>query len=369
MSNVAVIGAGGFVGLSLIESLILEGRSDIRAVVRNYRNMAGLCRFGTDLDVRLADAENSALLTEALAGVDTVVNLTTGPPSGIIQSTRSIYEACVSVGVRRFVHLSSAVIYGDVCVPVGDDDPPVARHWMPYARAKSMSELWLRERLNNDAIDIVVLRPGIVWGVRSPHTLQIAKALAGKTAYLVNDGKGIFNGIYITNLVRCIRTCCEYPQRVAGFYNVGDSELVTWFDFFDALGPPLGCDCSRLSRVRYDHFPWSSRALVDGIQSLPLVNELYHQLKAHVPDSLKARIRNYLEGMYCYERHATSYAVRVAVERELWHLQRVRYKLPIEKFQNTFQFINPISFTEGIQRTIAWLTTLGFIYRSVSTTA
>lgn len=42
MSQVAIVGAGGFVGLSLVESLVLGGTTDIYPIIRSYRNMAGL---------------------------------------------------------------------------------------------------------------------------------------------------------------------------------------------------------------------------------------------------------------------------------------------------------------------------------------
>jgi len=363
MKPLAVIGAGGFVGQSLIESLVLDGSTSVRAVVRSYRNLAGLCRFGSAVDVRLANAEDPVALSDALAGAHTVVNLTTGPPAGIVRSTRTVFDACSRAGVQRFVHLSSAVVYGDVLRPTGDDDPPISKHWMPYARAKAASEQWLRERLDDAALDVVVLRPGIVWGVRSPHTMDLATSLAAKSAYLVDRGRGIFNGIYITNLTSCIRACAESPDRASGFYNVGDSERVTWNEFFQALGPALDCDPARLPSVDGERFPRSLGSTIDSIQSLPLMNELYHRLKVHVPDGLKAAIRARLEGRYRYERHAATYAARASVSRELWHLQRVRHKLPVDKFASRFRFVPPVTFREGIRRTLTWLDALGLVSR------
>src|SRR5262249_28165153 len=162
---------------------------------------AGLCRYGHVVDIRHVDAEDPVALAAALSGSQTVVNVTTGPPAGIVRSTRSIFEACSRAGVRRFIHLSSAVVYGAISTPITDDAPPVSRHWMAYARAKAASEVWLRGRLSSDGVDVVVLRPGLVWGVRSPHTTEMIKSLASKSGYLVDNGQGIFNGIYVANLI------------------------------------------------------------------------------------------------------------------------------------------------------------------------
>jgi 2-alkyl-3-oxoalkanoate reductase len=359
-SELAILGAGGFVGARLTESLVLAGQTGLRTVVRNYRNLAGLCRFGTAIDVRRADAEQIDSLTKALAGARVAINLTTGPPAGIVRSTAVIHEACIRAGVARFVHLSSAVVYGDVLTPMGDDDPPVAKHWMPYARAKGASEIWLRERVADTRLDVVVLRPGIVWGVRSPHTLGFARALCGKSGFLVDGGRGIFNGIYIDNLVASIRAAADAKERAAGFYNVGDAETVTWLQFFAALGGPLGCDVSRLPQVSGAVFPRSLRSTIDTIQSLPLVNELYHRLKTHIPDGVKTTIKGRLEGPYNFERLSSRYDEHPGVDRELWHLQRVRHKLPVDKFAGRFDYTPPVTFADGVRKTIAWLRTLGW---------
>ena len=358
MSTIAIVGGGGFVGTSLIESLVLSGHPGVRAVVRSYRNMAGFCRWGAAVEVRLADATNEFALARAFEGASVVVNVTTGIPADIVRSTRAIYNACRQAFVPRFVHLSSAVVYGDVETLIDDDAPPLDKHWMPYARAKSESERWLRAQRDAD-LEVIVLRPGIVWGVRSPHTLGFARSLAGKSSFLVDGGNGVFNGVYIANLVAMIRAACERQGGVAGFYNAGDAERVTWREFYQALGGSLGCDPDRLPVVRGDRFPWSLGAAIDAVQSLPPVNALYHRLKTHIPDGLKAAIRARLEGAYNFDRHATAYAANVAVNRELWHLQRVRHKLPVAKFGERFQFVPPVSFPEATRRTIAWLEAIG----------
>jgi nucleoside-diphosphate-sugar epimerase len=205
----------------------------------------------------------------------------------------------------------------------------------------------------------VVLRPGIVWGVRSSHTLGFARSLVRKSSFLVDGGTGVFNGVYIANLVAMIRAACERQGEVSGFYNAGDAERVTWREFYDALGGALDCDPSRLPVVNGEKFPWSLGAAIDAVQSLGPVNALYHKLKGHIPDGLKAAIRARLEGAYSFDRHATGYATAVGVDRELWHLQRVRHKLPVTKFGDKFQFTTPVSFPEATRRTTAWLESIG----------
>lgn len=358
---IAVIGAGGFVGTRLIESLVLEGVSDVRAVVRAYRSLAGLSRFGPAVDWRIADAEDPGALAPALQGARTAVNLTTGSPASIVRSTRTILEACVTANVRRLIHLSSAVVFGEVASSAIDDNsPPLVRHWMPYARAKAAAEVWLRDRLPTTPCQVVVLRPGIVWGVRSPHTLQAVKALREKNAYLAGRGGGVFNSIYIDNLVAAILACCAHEGTVRGFYNIADQETVTWRDFYAAFAPSCDYDMDLMPSVSIERFPWSRRAVIEYVQLLPAVNGFYHRLKNSLPDTLKSRLKALLADRYNYGQTASTYNQKPAVEREIWHLQRVRHKLPTAKFCKDFGFTPPVTFEEGVRRTVAWMEFVGY---------
>jgi nucleoside-diphosphate-sugar epimerase len=360
MNSIAIVGAGGFVGTGLTESLVLDGVHSVRAVVRSPRSLAGLCRFGTAIETRLADAEDTESLVKALTGADAVVNVTTGPPAGIVRSTEAIYTACVQASVKRLVHLSSAVVFGDVFAAVASDDSlPLKSHWMPYARAKAAAENWLRPRISEGQLDVIVLRPGIVWGPRSPHTIELAGSFARKSAYLVDSGRWIFNGIFIENLIAAIRASCTSPGAVAGYYNVGDAEHVTWLEFYAAFAAALDFDPHRLPIVSGQRFPWSLGAAVDYIQSLGPINALYHRLKSRIPDAVKTAIKARLGDAYEYGRASTIYAHSPRVDRELWHLQRVRHKLPVNKFAATFEH-PPVSFADGVSKTIDWLTAQGY---------
>jgi 2-alkyl-3-oxoalkanoate reductase len=361
MEVVTVIGAGGYVGCQLMERLTLGGERGHRAVVRAYRRMAGLARFGDAIDVQIADAENINALADAIAGSSMVVNVTTGPPSGIVPSTRSIYRACIAAKVPRLVHMSSAVVYGDVeSDDIDDDTLPLKRHWMPYARAKSASERWLNKNVDRNACQVAVLRPGIIWGVRSPHTLNVVESLAKKNAFLVDGGHGVFNGIYIDNLLDCIQACRDKSINIAGCFNVSDDEAVTWNRFYEGLSKITCCDVERIPSVSGTHLPISFRSVFDRVQSIDMVNWAYHRLLARLPDSIKASLKSRIAGAYCYERYAHQYIQKPTVDRELWHLQRVRHKLSSDKFKRHFNFTMPVSFGEGMLRTNQWLQFLGY---------
>jgi hypothetical protein len=156
---------------------------------------------------------------------------------------------------------------------------------------------------------------------------------------------------------------------VTGFFNVADQEQVTWREFYAAFAPACGYDMTRMPTVSSERFPWSGPAVFEYVQALPLVNESYYVLKARLPDRVKAVVKAWLAGERRYDRVAKDYVLRPLVARELWHLQRVRHRLPAAKFAQTFGVSAPVSFEEAVRRTTEWLTFLGYTARAADVKA
>ena len=77
MGTVAVFGAAGFVGATLVERLLAGGRHEVRPYIHSTGNAWRLSRHG--LELRSVDVRDRALVREALVGVSHVVNCTPGP--------------------------------------------------------------------------------------------------------------------------------------------------------------------------------------------------------------------------------------------------------------------------------------------------
>lgn len=357
MKSIAVIGAGGFVGSRLVESCLLGEVKGVCAVVRSPRSLGKLCRFGSNLKVKMVDAENADILSEAIKGYSTVVNVTLS--QRITKSTKTIYSACVAAGVKHFIHLSSAVVYGQVDSPtINDDSPPLTKHWMPYARAKAYSELFLREVSSSSPVEITVLRPGIVWGPCSTWSINAARDLSNNTAYLVGDGEGVCNSIYIDNLISCILTFCRDETDASGFFNVSDAEFVTWRDFYESLAGYLRYDMSKIPNVPSDHFRPSLNSFLNDAKS----HHIYIKIKDKIPENTRALIKIWYKKKFVSHKNyndSSKKLMKPQVTREMWHLQTVRYELPNAKFSKRFNYKPPVSFCKGTHMTINWLKFIG----------
>src|SRR5205085_11351558 len=78
--------------------------------------------------------------------------------------TRRLAEAAARVGVGRFVFLSSVKVHGDASGerPLRESDPP--RPADPYARSKWAAEQALAALAADCPMEIVILRPPLVYG-------------------------------------------------------------------------------------------------------------------------------------------------------------------------------------------------------------
>lgn len=363
MNTIAVIGAGGFVGSHLIESLILDGVTDYYAIARSYQSLARLSRFGPALNIRVADATDTQQLGSALTGCTTAINLVSGHAQDIVDSTKAIYDACRQSSVKRLIHISSAVIYGHVQTPgMADDAPPEPELTMPYAIAKAESEHFLRDQMHAENLEVIVLRPGIIWGPRSPWSYLVARDLCDQTAYLIGDDGGICNTIYIDNLVSSIITCCAHKGECAGFYNISDQETVTWQDVYASLADFYGYDMSAIIRVTDDHFRPTRDMQIQGMMARLNKIPTYQWCKSRINDDTKSAVKKWighLGHMVSPPAPPGQKAPQPTITREMWDLQHVRYKLPNDRFCTHFNYHPPIRFDEGTQRTINWLTFAG----------
>jgi len=360
MNSLAIIGAGGFVGTRLMETLVLEGAEDFCAIIRGYHSQARFSRLGPAVTIRMADATKVDELVRAFKDFHVVVNLVSGEADNMSRSTETIYQACLDAGVKRLIHMSSAVVYRMVeAMDINDDSPPVKGLWSPYAKAKARSEIFLRERLGRTPLQVCVLRPSLVWGPRSVWTLSVVRDLMNRAAYLVGEGGGTCNTIYVDNLVSCILTCCNYPGDVAGFFNVSDAETVTWMDFYNSFAPRFQYNMNQIFKVPEDKYRPTLQTRLGELKTSPF----YMRLKERISQEKRALVKAWLKAKLVKKDRDMQFTDErpqsASVTREMWELQSTRRKLSNTKFQRHFGYQPSVSFAEGIARTIRWIDFIG----------
>ncbi len=268
----------------------------------------------------------------------------------------------MAVGARRLVYLSSASVHGQAPASGTDESSALsARQTIPYNNSKVWAErkLW-RLRRGRD-VEVVILRPGIVFGPRSRWTGGLADELLSGQACFIGSGDGICNSVYIDNLVHAIHLAATVADVDGHAFLVGDRETVTWREFYRPVVEALGMDLAQVPSVSLPRRASLWRDPLEFVQSSEkvtlAVSSLPRPLRKgfHAAHHLWRQRRS--NGRSPWENPLPPQPVAIP-ERAL--LNQCRYKLPFNKATALLGYEPIVSFNEGCRRSVAWLAFAGY---------
>jgi 2-alkyl-3-oxoalkanoate reductase len=357
--RVAVIGAGGFIGSRIVEAFHLRGWAEIRPVVRRVSALARSSRF--NLDSRIADARDQQALGAALSGCEYLIHAAGGDDATILGTVGPVFRAAQHAGVRRVVYLSSASVHGQSPQPGTDENSRLrADQPLSYNNAKVKAErrfLHLRTKGN---VEIVLLRPGIVYGPRSSWIGSFADELLTGRALVINGARGICNSIYIDNLVHAIRLALTADRVDGQAFLIGDQETVTWRDLYEPVVKAMG--------MAFEEIPSVNSAPLDasGFERIVRIGDskLGKALLRISPRRLRHAAYQGLSAWFEYPEDSSGVSKgegwpRVAdLERTL--LQTCSWKLSSQKAERMLGYFPQVSFQEGCRQSVEWLRFAGY---------
>jgi len=356
--TIAVLGASGFVGSRLLELYHLTGYAKLRPIVRNYSSLARLARF--DLDWRIADACDQEALTAALEGCDAVINLIVANPDVIVANASVTYQAAQAAGIQRLVFMSSASVHGQAPAPGTDENSPLhTNHRFAYNNAKVRAEYELNRCRRRGSVELVILRPGIVFGPRSRWVSDIADQLLGNQAYLINDGHGICNSIYVDNLIEAITLAFTVPSADRETFLVGDRERVTWFDFYSLIANGLGYEINNVVCLSPPQFTSTLFDRFEAVRTSKPVQALLPRIPRLMKEAAKGAIKT-VSAPPISSPWRLPDVLTPNVTEEMTQLQLCSVQLPHEKAQRILDYNANVSFAEGIKRSLGWLQFAGY---------
>jgi nucleoside-diphosphate-sugar epimerase len=249
--RVLVLGANGFIGRRVVAQLAQSSWASVVAAGRRATAQASPT-FQTTLTTQampapeaapgktealLLDATDERALRRALAGITGVVNCVAGNPQTIIESARALFSAATHVTPHpRIVHLSSLAAYGSIQGAVDETVQPRG-DLGAYSAAKLATEKFAAA-----SDSVVTLRPGIVYGPRSPWwSDRIARLLrAGRLGDLGPAGDGLCNLVYVDDVATATLLALRAQGIEGRTFNLGLPTALTWNDYFSRYARALG---------------------------------------------------------------------------------------------------------------------------------
>jgi nucleoside-diphosphate-sugar epimerase len=250
--KVLVTGGSGLLGSHVITALRARGDS-VRALARGP---ARALVEGLGAEVVEGDLLSPEAWTRARAGVDGIVHaaaLVTQP--GTYETYRAINvggteRALAAATAARvpLVHISSVAVYGrdaafgEGAGRVGEDFPfqPIP-DYDTYARTKREAELLVRQRAETDGLQVIAIRPTVVFGERDRNfSPRVAAVLRRGILPRVGRGDNRLSLVYAGNVAAAIVAALDRAQPGFRVYNTTNDSDLTQREFFAALAAALG---------------------------------------------------------------------------------------------------------------------------------
>ena len=240
--NILVTGATGKVGSRLSKRLAQRG-DHVRALVRDLTRAEELRAEGIELvKGDLLDADS---LTTAVRGVDAVVHCAAffrgaTPEQAHATNdlgTQHLAQAASKAHVRRFLFISTCLVYGSNGGRLAREDDPCAPT-AAYPASKLAAERFL---LALPDLDVRVLRLPFVYGDGDPH---IAEIIPHMRAFPPTKRQSLGHHVDVAQAVALL---LDAPSPAHRIYNVVDDEATTLAEMFASVGapPPDGSEAEK----------------------------------------------------------------------------------------------------------------------------
>ena len=238
--KILITGSTGFVGQALYSHLNNKGYNCIglthKTRIENQNAVVG-------------DVMDKSTLLKCMKGVNAVVHCAakvggnwSKKEYGInSEGTKNVLDVAINCGVEKVVHMSSLAVVDEYIDHYNDsEDIPYASKFKDYyTPSKIEAEKFALER--KDDVNIIILRPGWIWGHGDKSTKQLFEMIKKHKFMFIGNGNNLTYFSYIANVIQAIDLALLSNNVKSGeIFNITDGVEITMAEFINMIAKELG---------------------------------------------------------------------------------------------------------------------------------
>lgn len=245
--RIAVTGANGFVGTALLNVLRNHGH-EVVPCVRRRGVLAGALAVGeisseTDWSRVLPSCD---VVIHLAARVHVMRDMASDPIEAYrvtnVDGTLALARQAAIAGVKRFIFLSSVKVLGELTMPgrpFAATDVPAPQD--AYGASKLEAEVALREIATQTGLELVIIRPPLVYGTGvKANFLALMRAVGRGVPMPLAALDNRRSLLALDNLVDLIAVCARHPAAAGQTLLVSDGEDLSTPELIRRLGHAMG---------------------------------------------------------------------------------------------------------------------------------
>jgi len=246
--NVLLTGATGFIGRRIADTLVKKREHRLTCVTRRpisiphgHEVKIKALEEGTDWSDVVSD---QGVIVHAAARAHILHDDVADPLEEYrkinVEGTLNLARQAVRGGVRRFVFISSIGVNGNISqIPFKKDDTPAPAECYAQSKWEAEQGLWSIHR--ETGLEVVVIRPPLVYGPNAPGNFAVLSKWVEKSYPLplgaIHNKRSL---VALDNLVDLIITCIDHPGAANQTFLVSDGEDLSTTQLLKGVAEAMG---------------------------------------------------------------------------------------------------------------------------------